>query len=62
MSLSDWARRRLDALADEELGDDGPVAPSADDIEDALRVAGSLRGSGLRDRVRAARETPWTAG
>jgi hypothetical protein len=62
VSLSDWARRRLDRLADEELGIDEPPAPSAEDIAEALEAAGSLKGSGLRARVRAARETPWTAG
>jgi hypothetical protein len=60
VSLSDWARRRLDRIADEELGTDEPPAPSAEDIQEALAAAGSLKGSGLRARVRAARGTPWT--
>ncbi len=62
VSLSDWARRRLDALADEELGIDEPPAPSAEDVREALAAAGSLEGSGLRARVHAARGTPWTVG
>lgn len=61
VSLSDWARRRLDDLADEELGVEGPPAPSAEDVAEALAVAGALQGSGLRARVHAERETPWTA-
>jgi hypothetical protein len=60
VSFSDWARRRLDALADEELGIDEPPTPTAEDIREALGAAGSLKGSGLRARVHAARETPWT--
>lgn len=62
VSLSDWARRRLDEVADEELGIEEPPAPSGKDIAAALAAAGSLKGSGLRARVHAARETPWTAG
>jgi hypothetical protein len=61
VSLSDWARRRLDELADEELGIEEPPAPSAEDVAEALAVAGALKGSGLRERVHAERETPWTA-
>jgi hypothetical protein len=60
VSLSDWARRRLDQVADEELGSDEPPAPSVEDIADALEVAGTFKGSGLRSRVRANRVTPWT--
>lgn len=60
VSLSDWARRRLDVLADEELGVDEPPKPSADDIREALGAAGALKGAGLRARVHAARKTPWT--
>jgi hypothetical protein len=59
VSLSDWARRRLDELADRELGIDEPPTPSADDIAEALKAAGSQKGSGLRARVHAARKTPW---
>jgi hypothetical protein len=62
VSLSDWARRRLDEIADEEVGIDEPPPPSAEDIAEALEAAGSLRGTGLRGRVHAARETPWTEG
>jgi hypothetical protein len=62
VSLSDWARRRLDDIADEELGDDEPPPPSADDTADALGTAGALKGRGLRARVRRERETPWTVG
>ena len=62
VSLSDWARRCLDKVADEELGTDEPPAPSADDIREALATAGTLRASGLRARIHAARESPWTVG
>jgi hypothetical protein len=63
VSLSDWARRHLDEVADLELGkDDEPPAPSVEDIREALSAGGRLRGKGLRARVHAARETPWTAG
>jgi hypothetical protein len=62
VSLSDWARRHLDEVANEELGsEDEPPAPSAEDIREALSTAGALKSRGLRARVRAARETPWTA-
>jgi hypothetical protein len=61
VSLSDWARRRLDELADAELGADEPPAPSRAAIAEALGAVGGLAGSGLRARVRAAREDPWTA-
>jgi hypothetical protein len=60
VSLSDWARRRLDQVADEELGSDEPPAPSTEDMADALEVVGAFKGSGLRKRVRANRVTPWT--
>jgi hypothetical protein len=60
MSLSDWARRRLDEAAAEELGtDDEPAVPSAEDIAEALKAKGMLRGRGFRARVRKARG-PWT--
>ena len=62
VSLSDWARRHLDEVADAELGSDEPPAPSAEDIRDALTTAGTLKARSLRARVHAARETPWTAG
>ena len=60
VSLSDWARRRLDRIADEELGTDEPPAPTAEDVREALAAGGSLKGSGLRARVHATRGTPWT--
>jgi hypothetical protein len=60
VTLSDWARRRLDEVADAELGGDEPAPPSAEEIADALEVEGTLEGSGLRARVRAARRKPWT--
>jgi len=62
VSLSDWARRRLDESADQELAEDEPVVPSAEDVEAALRAIGSLKGregAELRERVHQARETPW---
>jgi hypothetical protein len=63
VSLSSWARRHLDQVADEELGsDDEPAPPSAKDIREALAVAGALKARGLRRRIRVARETPWTVG
>ena len=60
VSLSDWARRRLDEVADAEIGSDEPAPPSVAEIADALDVEGALKGSGLGARVRAARKTPWT--
>jgi hypothetical protein len=60
VSLSDWARRRLDERADEELADDEPSVPSPEAIREALKVAGTFKGTGLRERVHAARQTPWT--
>jgi len=63
VSLSSWARRHLDQVADEQLGsDDEPAPPAAEDIREALGVAGALKARGLRGRVHAARETPWTVG
>jgi hypothetical protein len=59
VSLSDWARRRLDDCADEELEEFEPPAPSKEDIADALKVFGSFKGSDLRRQVHAARKTPW---
>ncbi len=62
ISLSDWARRCLDEVADQELAEDEPAAPSAEDVEAALRAIGSLKGregAELRERVHKARETPW---
>ena len=60
VSLSDWARRRLDQHADEELGVEEPPAPSAEDIAAALKIVGGLRNTDLRARVREGRKTPWT--
>jgi hypothetical protein len=60
LSLSDWARRGLDELADEELGaDDEPRAPTAEDIAASLKARGALKGTGFGDRVRKARHS-WT--
>jgi hypothetical protein len=61
VSLSDWARRRLDQHADEELGVEEPPAPSRDDVAAALEVVGALRGTDLRERVREGRKAAWTA-
>lgn len=61
LSVSDWARRGLDALADEDLGaDDEPATPSAEEIADARKARGALKGRGFAARVRKARG-PWTA-
>ena len=60
ISLSDWARRRLDEIAEEEIGNEEPPVPSDEDIKDALSVFGSLQGTGFRERVLALRKTPWT--
>jgi len=63
VSLSDWARRRLDDLADAELAtqdDDRP--PTAEDIRVALEARGAMgkvRAERLRARIHAARRTPW---
>lgn len=62
VSLSDWARRRLDDVADEELGSDEEAPPSEAEIAVALSAYGTLgkeRGERLRARVQAARRTPW---
>lgn len=62
VSLSDWARRRLDRVADEELCNDEEGPPSEAGIEIALSAYGALgkeRGEELRARVHAARKTPW---
>jgi hypothetical protein len=60
VSLSDWARRRLDQHADEELGVEEPPAPSTEDIAMALETVRALRGTDLRKRVREGRKAPWT--
>ena len=61
LSVSDWARRGLDALADEDLGaDDEPPMPSAEDVAVARKARGALKGRGFGARVRKARG-PWTA-
>jgi hypothetical protein len=60
LSLSDWARRGLDAIANEDLGvDDEPAAPTAEDIATARLARGALKGRGFGDRVRKARSA-WT--
>jgi leucyl aminopeptidase (aminopeptidase T) len=61
LTLPEWARRQLDEAAEVELAAESePPPPTADDIAAALMAAGSLKGSGLRERVRKARTTPWT--
>jgi hypothetical protein len=62
VSLSDWARRRLDQHADDELGVEEPPAPSRDDIAAALEIVGALRATDLRAKVREGRKTPWIVG
>ncbi len=62
LSLSDWARRRLDESADVELAAEESPTPSREDIEAALSAYGAMgkeRAERLRDRVHAARRTPW---
>jgi hypothetical protein len=62
VSLSDWARRRLDEVAEAELGIDEPPPPSEEDVREALAAEGCLgpeRAARLRSAVRAARRTPW---
>lgn len=60
LSLSDWVRRGLDALADEDLGqDDEPPEPTAEDIAATRRSHGVFRGTDFRERVLKARG-PWT--
>lgn len=62
LSLSDWARRRLDDLAEEELTVDDATPPSPEDIRAALAARGALgkeRAERLRARVLEARKTPW---
>ncbi len=61
VSLSDWARRRLDEVADAELDMDEPLPPSEEDVREALAAEGCLgpeRAERLRAAVRAARRTP----
>lgn len=58
LTLSEWARRQLDEAAEAELAAEG--SPTAEDVAAALAAAGSLRDSGLRDRVLKARKAPWT--
>ncbi len=60
VSLSDWARRHLDEVADQELGMDEPPEPSDEDVREALAALGALKGSGLCERVHALRKAPWT--
>jgi hypothetical protein len=61
LSLSDWARRRLDEAAEEDLGaTDEPTDPSPEDRAEALKAEGSLAGKGFRARVHKARG-PWSA-
>ena len=61
VSLSDWARRRLDDLADEELRDDDGT-PTPEEIRVSLAARGAMGGARaerLRARIHAARKTPW---
>jgi hypothetical protein len=61
ISLSDWARRRLDDVAERELHLDEPPAPSSEDVKAALKARGALKGhmgAVLRKRVHEARKTP----
>ncbi len=60
MTLSEWARRRLDDAADDDLAAETPAEPSAADVAEALRARGALKGSGLRARLSALRDTPWS--
>jgi uncharacterized protein (DUF1778 family) len=62
LTLSDWARRRLDELAEEELAHDDAAPPSPEDLRIALSAYGALGREGaaqLRARVLEARRTPW---
>lgn len=60
LSLSDWARRRLDDAAEEDLGAiDEPAEPSPEDIADTVAAEGCLAGTDFRERVHKARG-PWT--
>lgn len=51
--------RRPEESGDEELDEGEPPAPSKEDIEESLKAFGSFKGSDLRERVHAARKTPW---
>jgi hypothetical protein len=59
VSLSEWARRHLDDAADAELASEAPAEPTAADVAAALDARGSLRGTALRGRLAALRETSW---
>ncbi len=59
LSLSEWARRHLDEAAEVDLAAEAPAEPTAADVTAALAVKGALRGSTLRARVAALRETSW---
>lgn len=58
LTLSEWARRHLDDAAEADLSAATPAEPTAADLAEALRARGSLRGSKLRARLAALRETP----
>jgi hypothetical protein len=60
LTLSEWARRHLDDAAEIDLAAEAPAEPSAEDVTEALRARGTLRGSELRARLAALRETPWS--
>jgi hypothetical protein len=60
MSLSEWARSKLDDAAELELQQDEPAAPSDADVAEALTAKGALRGSKLRERLADLKATPWS--
>jgi hypothetical protein len=59
LSLSEWARQRLDAAAEAELAIAVPSEPTDADVTAALEARGALRGSRLRARIEALEETSW---
>jgi len=59
LSLSEWARQHLDQAAEADLAVEVPAEPDAADVAAALATRGALRGSNLRARVAALKETPW---
>jgi hypothetical protein len=60
LSLSEWVRRQLDEAADVDLAAEIPAEPTERDVAQALRARGALRGSDLRARLAALRETEWS--
>jgi len=62
LTLSEWARRKLDDAAEADLAAELPAEPTDADVSEALRARGALRGSTLRARVAGARgSTAWTS-